>query len=499
MRGQALQETLAWSANKSLSDRDYQFINASLDLDNHEAKTALQAQKQANQILTKVRKKAVWLSGGAIAALILSVIISVSIINRANYQAQQKITAAELNVTIEASKGAFSSGQTFTALQEALKAVQKLHELDRSAWQKDDIQSQVVASLLQSVYNVREKNTIELENNVNFVALDDKTLAYASNNSIKLVDRKLGKVIATLNVPKPGSEIDISPDGDTIATTSQVNHVIQLWQRDGTLVKTIPEASGEVSQIKFSPDGQAIVAVVAQGGVQNTVKLWKRDGTLVKTFNGLYSDVNFNPDGKTLAIEFGSKSSYRERVTQVWKLDGTLLKILSQSNYSNSIQFEPGINWNRPRLIETEETNTDLKFSPDGQTIASIGSNNFDGTLRIWNQSGSHILAGHQDIITDFTFSPDSQTIATASRDRTVRLWQNGTLLQIIEHEGGVDSVDFSPDSQFIASAGEDKTIKIWRRDGTLDTTLIGHQEPVNAVQFSPNGHLTSVSEDKTI
>jgi WD40 repeat protein len=506
LRGQALQETLAWSVDRSLSDRDYQFIAASQDLDNHEAKTALKAQKKANQILTKARTRAVWLSGGAIAAFVSSVIISIFIINRANYQAEQKITVAEIKVTIEASKGAFRSKQTFTALLEALRAVQKLHELERADWQKNDLQSQVITSLFQSVYNVREKNTIELEDDVNFLALDDQTIAYASKNSIKLVDRRTGKVIATLNVSKPSSEIDISPDGKVIATISEAKRVIQLWRRDGRLLKTIPENSGKVSQIKFSPDGQAIVAVVAQGdsviaGRQNTVKLWKRDGTLVKTFDALYPDVNFSPDGKTLAIEFGSRTSYRERVTQVWKLDGTLLKILSQANYSNSkLQFEPGINWNRPRMIKTKETNTDLEFSPDGQIIASAGSNNFDGTLRTWDRNGGHILAGHQDVITDFTFSPDSQTIATASRDRKVRLWQpNGTLLGIIQHQGGVDSVDFSPDSQMIASAGEDKTIKIWRRDGTLDTSLIGHQEPVNGVYFSPNGQITSVSEDKTV
>jgi hypothetical protein len=384
LRGQALQETLAWSADKNLSDRDYQFISASQDLDNREAKRALQTEKKANQILTKARTRAVWLSIGAITAFISSIIISAIIINRANYQAQQKITAAELKVTIETSKGAFRSGQTFTALLEALKAVQKLDQLDPSIWQTEDMQSQVIASLLQSVYNVREKNTIKLENNVDFLALDDQTIAYASKNKIQLIDLKQGKVITTLNVPNPGSEIDISPDGEVIATISQTKRVIQLWRRDGRLLKTIPENSGVVSQIKFSPDGQAIVAVVTQGGSENTVKLWRRDGTLVKTFNALYPDVNFNSDGKTLAIEFSSRTSYRERVTQVWKLDGTLLKILSQPNYSNSkFQFEPGINWNRPRMVKTKETNTDLEFSPDGQIIASAGSNNFVEPLRL--------------------------------------------------------------------------------------------------------------------
>ena len=94
LRGQALQEALAWSADKGLSDRDNRFISASLELDSREAKTALKAERQANKILTRAKKRAVWISGAAIAAFVLSVVTSVIIINRANYQAQQKITAA---------------------------------------------------------------------------------------------------------------------------------------------------------------------------------------------------------------------------------------------------------------------------------------------------------------------------------------------------------------------------------------------------------------------
>jgi WD40 repeat protein len=50
--------------------------------------------------------------------------------------------------------------------------------------------------------------------------------------------------------------------------------------------------------------------------------------------------------------------------------------------------------------------------------------------------------------------------------------------------------VSFSPDGQTIATASSDRTIKLWQRDGTLITTLSGHQADVNSVSFSPDGKL---------
>ncbi|MEH2014389.1 CHAT domain-containing protein [Nostoc sp.] len=73
LRGQALQEALAWAADKSLSNNDYQFLTASQDFDLREAQTALEVERtaleteqaraaleterQANQILEEARRK----------------------------------------------------------------------------------------------------------------------------------------------------------------------------------------------------------------------------------------------------------------------------------------------------------------------------------------------------------------------------------------------------------------------------------------------------------
>ncbi|MGJ5634753.1 WD40 repeat domain-containing protein, partial [Nostoc sp. CALU 1950] len=60
--------------------------------------------------------------------------------------------------------------------------------------------------------------------------------------------------------------------------------------------------------------------------------------------------------------------------------------------------------------------------------------------------------------------------------------------------------VAFSPDGKTIASASYDKTAKLWRMDGSLITTLKGHEAQVLQVAFSPDGKtIASASADKTV
>ena len=58
LRGQALREAKAWTEGKSLSDWDYQFLAASQGLETKEVEKALEAQKQANQLLAEAQRKA---------------------------------------------------------------------------------------------------------------------------------------------------------------------------------------------------------------------------------------------------------------------------------------------------------------------------------------------------------------------------------------------------------------------------------------------------------
>jgi WD40 repeat protein len=155
-------------------------------------------------------------------------------------------------------------------------------------------------------------------------------------------------------------------------------------------------------------------------------------------------------------------------------------------------------------FMETLAIPVTVKFSPDGQFLATGDA---DGEVRLWRVAdGKNLLScqEHTSWVWSVAFSPDGKLLASGSDDRTIKLWDLSTgrcKCTLQGHRSQIWSVAFSPDGQMLASGSEDQTVKLWdTQTGECINTLEGHTHWVRSVAFSPIGRmLASGSEDQTV
>ncbi|PSB07875.1 hypothetical protein C7B76_27340 [filamentous cyanobacterium CCP2] len=120
----------------------------------------------------------------------------------------------------------------------------------------------------------------------------------------------------------------------------------------------------------------------------------------------------------------------------------------------------------------------------------------------VYGATESNRISGFKNGVNSIAVSPNGVHIATASLDGSVQLWRpDGSLLSTMQgHEDRAWSVTFSPDSSTLMSAGADGKINLWDLNGRLLKTLEGHPLGVWRAIFSPDGSLiASASPDQTV
>ncbi|HBR75839.1 MAG TPA: hypothetical protein DEA78_19570, partial [Cyanobacteria bacterium UBA11159] len=360
---------------------------------------------------------------------------------------QAEVDIAEANITLESasSRALFLEGKNFDALLVGLRAGKQLKELEKSLKPNlpDTVCSkpfravstevpttntclEVVTSLHQAVYGVKEFNTLEGHKDwVRSVSFspDGKTIASGSDDGIIKLWNLEGKELLTLMGHESRvRSISFSPDGKTIASGSW-DGTVKLWNREGKKLLTLTLDKDLVESVSFSPDGKTIAT-----GSWDGVKLWNLEGKELLTLTehkSYVKNVSFSPDGKTIA------SGSRDGTVKLWNLQGKELLTLTRDK----------------DLVES------VSFSPDSKTIASASG---DGTVKLWNLESKELLTltAHKNVVSSVSFSPDGQTIASASWDGTVKLWnlEGEELLSLTGDNNWLSSVSFSPDGKTIAS-----------------------------------------------
>ncbi|MCF2151315.1 CHAT domain-containing protein [Desmonostoc muscorum LEGE 12446] len=353
---------------------------------------------------------------------------------------------------------------------------------------------------------------------------DGKQIIIASGNTAWIRDIS-GKLLAELQKhPTSISEVNFSPNGNLIVTTSEFNSVY-VWDTSGNL---LAEIEGGFYGANFTPDGNRIVTV----STNKIPQLWNISGKLLAEFReGTEFEISsavFSPDGKLIV------TASRDKIARMWDLSGKLIAELKwyQGNINESIFF-PDIN--------------NAIFSPDGKLIVTTTSS--DNIARIWDTKGNLLLelVGHELGINSASFSPDGKFIVTASKDKTARVWDKFArqIAELKGHQGEVESAyfsldgklivtasvfdntrlwdisgkllaelkegdrsfirtssastNFSPDGKLIVEVSEGLTPRIWSISGKLLVELKGHKDIISSANFSPDGKLiVTASKDQT-
>ncbi|HBJ33927.1 MAG TPA: hypothetical protein DDZ51_04005 [Planctomycetaceae bacterium] len=155
--------------------------------------------------------------------------------------------------------------------------------------------------------------------------------------------------------------------------------------------------------------------------------------------------------------------------------------------------------WKLERTIGTPDDSpisdrvTAIDFDPSGTTIA-IGSGPASraGQVQLFSTVDGSLVRDfgdlHSDTVLSVRFSPDGQMIASSAADKIIRLIdlaENRVVRSLEGHTHHVMAVAWNDDSVTLASAGADQSIKVWDTEaGTQTRTIAGISKEATAIRF---------------
>jgi WD40 repeat protein len=314
-------------------------------------------------------------------------------------------------------------------------------------------------------------------------------------------DARSGRQVAAPAGPEPDAPAtEASADGRRLVALGG-DHAVRVWDADTKRrLLTVPPLAGAVGAA-LSPNGSVLATLHrvrnddSPWNPRGQVKLWSVPaGELLHTLDsrrGPFGPVAFSPDGASLAavqLAFDDQDPKTLLACDVPVWDVAT----GQRRLSLSL--------GRVRV-------TQIRFSPDGQGLATVGGPrpHQPGVVKLWDaRTGAERLSlkGHTAQVADVCYSPDGQLLATCgagwdaqrliATGGEVKLWDLASgqeTLSLGGHRLAALSVCFSPDGRYLASAGEDGAVYVW--DGGAPWRALPLRRPLDEIKrvgFSADG-----------
>jgi WD40 repeat protein/DNA-binding SARP family transcriptional activator len=250
-----------------------------------------------------------------------------------------------------------------------------------------------------------------------------------------------------------------SPDGALLATVGRRR--AKVWDaRTGQLVAEVPYA-WQWAEVVWTPDGRHLAVVAGQ--IAEVVDRSGRQVARVLAGGGEIWGSSFNRDGSLLALAVNSfgQAADGHGLVDVWDWRSNEL-VASRDVGLGDITVVTSMD----RALVSS-----VSFDPTGDrlvVIADVGAR----VLTPGEDQLGALLVGDAEPFNDVTFAPDGQSIASAGTDGIVRLWNPDSgeeLTALRGHSGTVDQVQFSPDGRWLASSADEDGVRVWAlRTGDL-------------------------------
>lgn len=306
---------------------------------------------------------------------------------------------------------------------------------------------------LQINTQIRERNSL-----TDIAVSPDKTVVAAASWQTIVLHKIISGTISQDEEVLSGhsgwvNALAFDKSGKSLASAGDDGKIV-LWDMNNrSKLATLEGHTESVSSVSFSSDD----SLLASGSNDDDVILW---------------DISNPHQPKRIFILRGHTADVRS------VLFSPNEKLLASCAWDFKIILWDVSNPSKPKQVSTMDIESDVRslaFSPDG-TLLATGI--WEATTTLWDISNPAIakkidvLTGHSEPVEDLKFSPDGNALASSgSGDQTIILWDISNHSDPVQistlkgHTEPISAISFDPNGKSLFSASWDGTIIQWDID----------------------------------